>query len=686
MARKILFGMIIFILIFSAGSFAEDWENGVVKLIDASVGIEKEFTTVNMIMNGKDIFSDVPGILYVLDGQTRTLVPVRVISETIGAQVGWREATKEVVINHNGNEIILKINSPIAYVNGVAKTLPNNIAPIIVDYDGIGRTLVPARFISEELGMDVDWVQETRSVIINNKKQVISNVYFTMENRFPEIRIKTSGVVDSSSFYIEKDNEDDVLIVDIVNTELSSSFNNYYIPINLVYYKDIKISTYTKGTENTRLSIGLSQTKGYNIFYDDKTGELVVKFINSVVDIYTDKIYNVDAVVIDTKENPAYNAKLWVDQNKIIIDVMNSLLKVNDGEYGVISSESSLINSIAFSQYDPSAEYEKDDVVSRIVINLSNTISLDEVYIEDVDNKIIVYVSGNPLNGFDYYKTTVDSSQLNLNFNKSTNVSYNYDSQNRNLDIEFNKDSIDISEMNLDIDDSIIQNFSIVKTATKYMINVKLVENTSYSLLGSGTSKFVVNFTNSDLSNSKYKNILVVIDPGHGGKDPGAISPFTGMYEKILALRASLLLKKELENEGFKVYMTRSTDEYISLYERANMANELNANLFISMHINAHRNYDVKGSLVLYNPYTTQNSDKLANYIKNELVLKLGSQDRGIIERPNLIVIRETSMPAVLVELGFLSNKEEGKLLEQTWYLQNAASAIKEAIKKFLPY
>ena len=167
----------------------------------------------------------------------------------------------------------------------------------------------------------------------------------------------------------------------------------------------------------------------------------------------------------------------------------------------------------------------------------------------------------------------------------------------------------------------------------------------------------------------------IVIDAGHGGKDPGAIGRTTGIYEKVLALKASISLKKELEKEGFKVYLTRSTDEYISLYERANMANELDADLFVSVHINAHSKTSVKGVEVLYSPYTTQRSDVLAKYIVDELVSKLGAVNRGTVQRPNLIVIRETKMPAALVELGFLSNSEEEILLQQSWYLQNAVDA-----------
>ena len=208
-----------------------------------------------------------------------------------------------------------------------------------------------------------------------------------------------------------------------------------------------------------------------------------------------------------------------------------------------------MITNISYSQFDASGYYDGEQVVSRIVINLENKTSLDEVYVEDVGNQIIAYISGDPLNGFDYFKTAVDSSLLSLNFNQATEVETDYNSSNRNLTLEFDRNSIDIDELDIDIDDSIVQSFSINQSNSKYTVNVELVENTDYQILGSGTSAFSIAFTNIDLSNSKFRDMLIVIDPGHGGKDPGAIGKTTGIYEKILALRSGLMLKKELENE-----------------------------------------------------------------------------------------------------------------------------------------
>ncbi len=679
MIKKLMPMLVIMTILFSGGVFAEYLENEVIGAYDGRLGTNREFMIVNLIMNGEDVIPDVPGILYELDGATRTLLPVRVISDKMGASVDWNGQTQEVTILYEGKEIILTINSPYALVNGVRKELPDGIAPVIIEYLGNGRTLVPARFISEEFGMDVEWVQETRSVIINKEKQQVSEVYFTMANRFPQVRIKTSGEVKTSDFYLEKPDENDELIVDIINTELSGDFRNAFVPINLLYYDSIRVSSYEKGTRNTRLAISLQDTRGYDIFYDQGAGELVIQFINSVDLIYTEEIYGVDAVVIHTQEEPAYNISFL--GNKIIVDVMNSLLGYNEGDYGSESSDSDLINTIAYSQFDAREAYGPDEKVSRIVINLNQNTTPEEVYVEHQDHNIYVYIAGDPLNGFDYYKIAQDTSQLSLTLEGAGQVTTRELAADV-LRLEVADHLISIEALEILIDDGIIEDFDISKSSGRYLIDIAMAKNTTYEVLGNGSKSLYVNFFNIDLSNSKYKDTLIVIDPGHGGNDPGAIG-YSGTHEKVQALRASYMLLRELEKEGFKVYLTRSNDQYINLYERANLANEIGADLFISMHLNAHTKTSVKGVEVLYSPYSSKGSS-LATSIQTQLVRTLGAINRGIVPRPNLIVLRETKMPAALVEIGFLSNPDEEKLLLKDSYLNQAATAIKNGIINFL--
>ena len=155
--------------------------------------------------------------------------------------------------------------------------------------------------------------------------------------------------------------------------------------------------------------------------------------------------------------------------------------------------------------------------------------------------------------------------------------------------------------------------------------------------------------------------MLVHIDAGHGGKDPGAV--YYGLQEKGIALEVAKQLEKRLQKFGVGVQMTRNTDVFVGLEDRAEMANEARVDLFLSIHANAAANSAASG--VECHIYGTDGeSDSLAVEICKEIAGRLGAKNRGVKVNPGLCVLNSTVMPAVLVELGFLSNAEEANKLK----------------------
>lgn len=149
----------------------------------------------------------------------------------------------------------------------------------------------------------------------------------------------------------------------------------------------------------------------------------------------------------------------------------------------------------------------------------------------------------------------------------------------------------------------------------------------------------------------------VVIDAGHGGEyDPGAV--FEGRQEKDDNLRLALAVGDILENNGVEVIFTRVTDVYDSPYEKADMANQADADFFVSLHRNAAAEPGT-GSGTMTLVYREEGLAKeLASSINRELA-KTGFTDLGTFERPGLVVLRRTQIPAVLVEAGFIDNPED---------------------------
>ena len=171
----------------------------------------------------------------------------------------------------------------------------------------------------------------------------------------------------------------------------------------------------------------------------------------------------------------------------------------------------------------------------------------------------------------------------------------------------------------------------------------------------------------------------IVIDPGHGGDDPGAVVTFSEKHEADHTLTTALLLKKELENLGATVILTRESDKSVSLENRAQLSNREKANAFISLHFDSGPNSNVSGTTGYYFTSTSENLAQTVNkYIARNLTLK--SQGTKF---QNFLVLRENKQPSILLELGYLNNPDDNKLIESTEYQENIAKSIASALKEY---
>ena len=173
----------------------------------------------------------------------------------------------------------------------------------------------------------------------------------------------------------------------------------------------------------------------------------------------------------------------------------------------------------------------------------------------------------------------------------------------------------------------------------------------------------------------------VIIDAGHGGEEPGAM--FNGRREKDDALRLALAIGQILENNGVDVVYTRTTDVFDTPLEKAQIANPSGADYFVSIHRNA---MPVPGTGSGATVLVYENAGvpaMLAENIQRNLV-QTGFNDLGIQERPGLIVLRRTQMPAVLVEAGFIDNPEDNRFFDENFdaIAQAIADGILETIRQ----
>ena len=182
----------------------------------------------------------------------------------------------------------------------------------------------------------------------------------------------------------------------------------------------------------------------------------------------------------------------------------------------------------------------------------------------------------------------------------------------------------------------------------------------------------------------------IMLDPGHGGKDPGAIG-LSGLQEKAIVLDVSLEMARQLRELGAEVRMTRDTDVQVSppgsdrrgeLEARVIAANNWPAEIFVSVHANANNNREVKGTEAYVARQSSQNSKVLATAMHNHMVDDLGLPDRRVL-KSDFYVIKNTHMPAVLMEIAYLSNPEEEALMADPAFRQKSATAMVAGITDY---
>lgn len=185
------------------------------------------------------------------------------------------------------------------------------------------------------------------------------------------------------------------------------------------------------------------------------------------------------------------------------------------------------------------------------------------------------------------------------------------------------------------------------------------------------------------------QNFFIIVDPGHGGHDIGTQSISKPRYqEKSLNLVTAQFVKSYLQQMGYQVLMTREEDKFVSLDKRAQLANESQPTLFISIHYNSAPSAEAQGVEVFFyqskeKKERTLKSKRLAQAVLKNILTQTKAKSRGV-KPGNYAVIRETHMPAILVEGGFVTNEKELQSLKDPTYLKRLAWGIVCGIEEYL--
>ena len=310
------------------------------------------------------------------------------------------------------------------------------------------------------------------------------------------------------------------------------------------------------------------------------------------------------------------------------------------------------------------------------------------------------------------YKTEVSEGKLNISFSVPSykNITYSnsgdrvyfliekaaltkgtkdlkplykdsFDESGRVYTVTFPSKNADLNEGILDINDCYLESFEVKNNGDG---------TTSLVFTGRpGNSYLVYTRDSGDTAVTVIRPAaggqrIVAIDAGHGGTAAGA--RYGDLYEKDLNLDIARRLESLLKSKGVQTYMIRSDDTNVDNYERAYLANKLGAALYLSIHNNAAGSGSVKGTMTLC--YPTKKSGftgrQFARIIQEQMVAALKTNDLNVRLRPDLIVLRETSMPAALAEVAFMTNKQDRESLRSESFRQTAAGALCSSVMEAL--
>ncbi len=711
--------LITFLLIFSimlsqlsitalAGSKRDDFY---LEYNGKTVAYKSKVVTVNI--DGKTVETgDMPGVI--IDG--RTLVPAREVfeSDAIKAKVDWNQKSKEVTIKYGTKTIKLKIGSKTAYINNKAVELDVPANLIRDTSKESAKTMIPLRFVTENLGYDVTWNQRTYTAKIttSNSPDVETNnpiaplptplkanpiIWTGQEDKqglpltteeHPETKL-IAAEYDSSkqSFRIDTSSEISKAVSSIWSGKYIVDIYNstYGIDNNLSYKKVYTDNPYVTevnasqqpdkdGVKVTRVVFTLKDaSKAFELSLNENRKELILNSVtNSLTRIELGQNEKGDYLLVKGNIAPSVSAFRLSGPERLVLDLNNMKTAIGSKEADNVKGQfADAIRTAPFGngtritiETSAMANYQIAKIDSTTTIVQLTNGNLGNISLDDSEEPTIIFKAA--------------ASKVKL-----SGVTYQDDYLNKKFVIQLagNYESV-FQPGTLEIKNEAIENIQVSKNSagnTKITISEKNIY----------VFRLEADDENVYLKAYKPKQIyskIVFIDVGHGGDDPGATREHNGIVyqEKKINLAMATYLKEYLSaNSDIKFYYSRTTDTTVALGDRTPIANDVEADFLISIHNNASTSPTASGTETLYfqdADIPGLNSVELAAIVQKHVLQAAGLNNRKIKADNGLRILRTSAMPSVIVEVGFMSNAEDIKVISNPTVQKKVALGIYNAI------
>jgi len=530
-----------------------------------------EEETVSLMIGGQAVSPEVPPVIK----NGRTLVPVRVIAEGLGADVDWNEAARTATITRGNQQLSLTLDSMQARVNG--KQVKLDTAPVISKQ----RMLLPLRFVAESLGVTVGWDNSARTVIANETPQV-----------------KLNGHKPAQAISVYQVNGTAYVSAQAVADQLGVTGYQWSRP--------------ERGkTIDDKLALPAEQLEkelGGSFDWNPKKNVLEIERLNHLTDVSQDG----DVVRIRTAMPVRAESFVLEGPSRIVLDLPQTAL---DDELDELSRQSEGGIAIVGGTDEEHKAGDKDEVQGAELpeqgAEPSDSADSQAAMSDEPEAKPLIASLR-----YSQYSTSPDTVRVVIELNQKSQYHVGY---------------------------------------TDNGIEVKLTPK------------------------PQKTGFLIVVDAGHGGKDPGSLG-VAGNHEKDYTLAvANKVVELLKQYKEFQVVPVRTTDVFYELSERVAIANERNADLFLSIHANAFPKPTAGGTETFY---YNANSKTFAQIVHKHLQGATQFADRGV-KSSAYYVIKNTKMPAVLTETGFLSNPSENAKLTNPAFQDKIAEELVAAIREY---
>lgn len=588
-------------------------------------------------------FATTEGPLEMVDEEV--FVPLRVFVSAFGAQLRWLSDEQGYLVTMGDTDVRLSVGRRNVFVGGRGFELKH--APQVMN----GQTMIPLELVVRFFPVLATWNAKTGRLDLRRLVNEIVSVSAGLNGQGRPV-VAVDSRDDMATYQLVEDLcRANRVVIDFFGMKPAAGLIGRNVDNPLV--RSLRIER--PSANRTRLVVDLVRPSAYEVVaFPGETRHLEIHFDYALRDVRVVDDEGWPRVLLDVGKGAEYRQFTLKNPDRLVIDLADTVLVFNKTS---IPGDNRLVKMVRMSQMEKRT--------TRVVLDLVAPRSY--------------HVSRVPAGGAlaaDFPKKVTSASWADgaLVFEGEAAL-------NPKVATMFSADGafLDVSLANAEFADGVTVQGSDPSVTQVTLSNghdgtarvrLSLAQYGGYRLTAGEGHRAKLQLLPSVLA-----GMTIAVDAGHGGHDPGAASA-GGLREKDINLDVATRLMWRLRAAGAKVVMTRSDDTFIGLYDRPKIANEAQAAAFVSIHSNLHPTDPLVRGIETYHHPDKEDSARLAQVIHAELLRMSGLYNRGVKKRADFVVVRETQMPSLLLEIGFLSNAGEAQLLATLSYHDLVADAV----------